>query len=77
MNRLTANGGMASVIHKPIAKNIKKSTYNWESVNWGSLIRKVNAKATTADPKKERIAFLLFFFSSATVIGSFILKQFK
>lgn len=72
MNRLTAKAGMASVTHKPIAKNSKKRTYNCESVNGGSLRSHVNTDATTADPKKEITDLVLFFFSLVTVVVLFI-----
>jgi hypothetical protein len=41
MKRLTANAGMASVNHNPMAKNKRNNTYTWDCVNPGSFIRKV------------------------------------
>jgi hypothetical protein len=55
MKRLTANAGMASVIHSPIEKNNRKRTYTWESVNPGSLRRKVMPSAATKESMKEII----------------------
>ncbi len=60
MKRLTANAGIASVIHSPIAKNSRKMTYTWESVKPGSLSRKVNPREMTRDITKDRMDFFRF-----------------
>ncbi len=52
MNKLTAKGGIASVIHKPIEKNSRKSVYTCESVNDGSLRIHVKPKAITKTTTK-------------------------
>jgi hypothetical protein len=57
MKRLTANAGMASVIHSPMEKNRRKMTYTWESVKPGSFRRKVNPIARAREIKNERIDF--------------------
>jgi hypothetical protein len=58
MNKLTANAGIASVSHKPMAKKSRKMTYTCESVNPGSLRRNVNPIAMTRDSRKEIIDLL-------------------
>ena len=55
MNKLTAKAGIASVIHKPMAKNNRNITYTCESVKPGSLRRNVIANATANDEKKNKI----------------------
>jgi hypothetical protein len=60
MSRLTANAGMASVIHRPIAKKSRKMTYTWESVKPGSLRRKVSPRDMTNERTKEIIALFRF-----------------
>jgi hypothetical protein len=46
IKRLTANAGIASVIHNPTENKSRKITYTCESVKPGSLTRRVNIKAT-------------------------------
>ena len=52
MNKLTANGGIAPVIHKAVEKNNRKRVYTCESVKERSLTRYVNAKEITNEATK-------------------------
>ncbi len=68
MKRLTANAGIASVSHKPMAKNRRKRTYTWESVNPGSFMRKVIPAATSRDSRNITIFFSRFLSNSSILI---------
>src|SRR5436190_4254413 len=58
IKRLTANAGIGSVIHNPIAKNNRKRTYTCESLNPGSFKSRVNPNAIPKESRK----FLIDFF---------------
>jgi hypothetical protein len=58
IKRLTANAGIGSVIHNPIAKNNRKRTYTCESLNPGSFKSSVNPNAIPKESRK----FLIDFF---------------